>query len=120
MKLYDYQKDFLADRSRMRICAKSRQIGMSTCIALEMVTDALQNPGHLALCVISVRETGAEHPQIRIRPHTAIKAKVQGRDKDKFQAGQWIHSIQPAQQSQHDQGIHGQSRIPGRIRALHR
>lgn len=41
IELYDYQKDILRDKSDYRIINKSRQIGISTLIALEGLTYAL-------------------------------------------------------------------------------
>lgn len=41
IELYDYQKDILRDKSDYRIINKSRQIGISTLIALESLTYAL-------------------------------------------------------------------------------
>lgn len=51
LKLYPFQQEFLKDHSRFRIVNKSRQIGVTTALALEIATDALSKKNHLALCV---------------------------------------------------------------------
>lgn len=40
-KLYSYQRDFFADDSRFRLCLKSRQIGFSFLIGLEVIFGAI-------------------------------------------------------------------------------
>lgn len=40
--LFPYQREWVLDRSRFKICNKARQIGISTCLGLEGVLDVLE------------------------------------------------------------------------------
>lgn len=41
--LFKFQREWVLDRSRFKICRKARQIGISLCIGLEGLLDVLQN-----------------------------------------------------------------------------
>ena len=49
--LYEYQREFLADKSKLRIVNKSRQIGFSTIIANEICVNSLSHNNQTILCV---------------------------------------------------------------------
>jgi len=59
IRLYDYQKEFLADNSTYRIVNKARQLGFSFVVAVEAVIEALLNPNYVVL-VTSTSEDSAK------------------------------------------------------------
>ena len=55
-----YQREWLADNSRLKICQKSRQIGLSYADSYDSVRKAAANPGARDVWVMSRDETQAK------------------------------------------------------------